>query len=143
MERAGLHDPPPHAEDVVHDLLDPDGGRSTAQVVAASLAAFWPTRLNRDALSALLADPHDLDPAIATLTDLGLATGSEPVGYTVDPALIDRIAARFDLPSVRTVAADRLGAWATAQAEGDEAVADLGAAAAQWICGGRKPEVTS
>lgn len=131
MERAGLHEPAPHAEHIVRDLLDPDGGRSTTQVVAATLAAFWPTRLNRDALGALLADPHDLDPAVAHLLDLGLATGSDPVGYTVDPALIDRVAARFDLPSVRTVAADRLGAWAADHADATEAVADVGPAAAQ------------
>ncbi|MEM9606268.1 MAG: hypothetical protein AAGA99_02530 [Actinomycetota bacterium] len=131
MEHAGLHDTPPTAEDVVRDLIDPDGGRSTTQVVAATFAAYWPTRLNRDGLAAMLGAPHDLDDAVASLLDLGVVTGSEPTGYTVDPALIDRIAARFDLPSVRKVAAERLASWAASSGRSDAALADLGPAAAQ------------
>lgn len=131
MERARFHDPPPTAEEVVRDLIDPDGGRSTRHVVAAALAAFWPTRLNHDGLAALLGSPPDLDDVLAELVSLGVTTGSEPGGFTVDPALIDRIAARFDLPSVRRVAAVRLAMWAETAERSEDALADLGPAAAR------------
>ncbi|MEM8905171.1 MAG: hypothetical protein AAGF02_15820, partial [Actinomycetota bacterium] len=130
MERATIQDPAPTAEEVVRDLLDPDGGRATTHVTAATLAAFWPTRCNADALSAVLAGPDDLDDALRQLVDLGLVTGSEPAGFTLDPALIDRVGARFDLASIRSAAPTRLAAWAELEPDA-ERVAAIGPAAAQ------------
>ncbi|MEO1061103.1 MAG: hypothetical protein AAFZ07_06775 [Actinomycetota bacterium] len=142
MERGTVQDPAPSPEIVVRDLLDHDRGRATTQVAAAAMAAFWPTRLNAAALSAVLSGPGDLDDSLTELVDLGLATGDEPVGHTIDPALIERIGARFDLTAILAAAGPRLVSWAETESS-DEAIADVAPAAAHaaaWAIGAGRPD---